>query len=1024
MNAGLSRSGFGALFAKWCVALLLVVCGAQAFAQAGARNFDHTKTGFALTGVHMNPRCESCHISGVFKGTPKDCASCHTSGFRQARGNMVMPAKHLPTTAACETCHNTRSFKEVKFSHVDVKPGTCATCHNGTTAIGKHAAHMPTQAACDTCHKSTSTWKSAKPDHSAFTATTNCASCHGSTATGKSANHIPVAASVSCLSCHTVTGWKPTKFNHTQVAVAGQCATCHSGAFPPADGRTANHIPYQSVNGVANAGCESCHKAGYTAWAPATFHGSFSVTGQCATCHTGNNPKAVGKHPTHVPTAAACETCHKTTGWKGAKPDHASFTAATNCATCHNGTNATGKTAVHIPVAANVNCFSCHSVAGWKPTKFNHTQVAVAGQCATCHSGAFPPADGKTANHIVYQNITGIGANASCESCHKAGYTAWAPAKFHASYTVTAQCATCHTGANPLAVGKPANHLPTTAACETCHKTTGWIGAKVDHSGFTTATNCTTCHNGTTATGKPVVHPVTTANCITCHTTVAWTGAKVDHTSFTAATNCASCHNGATATGKPVVHVPTTANCFSCHTVAGWKPTKFNHTQVTVTGQCSTCHSGAFPPADGRPTNHIPYQTLSGVAITNCDSCHKGGYAAWAPARFHSSVSVSNQCASCHTGNFPPAVGKPNTPIHAGVTNCESCHKTTGWAGAKVDHSTFTMATNCSSCHNGTTATGKRGNHIPTAVNCFSCHSTTGWIPTKFNHSQVVTANQCSTCHSGAFPPADGRPISHIPYQLLSGVAVTNCDTCHKGGFAAWTPARFHGSVSVSNQCHTCHMGTYSPGQRRPNNVTHSAITSGCESCHKSTASWLTVVFTHSPANAVGTGTCDTCHNGTSAKGKPATHIPVPAGVAKCDSCHRSQTSFATAVTMNHSVVTTATCKSCHNGSYTSQGTTGALAKPVNHIPEAQLLNGANMDCKACHTSTTSWGTMRMDHNASQGGGAGWCKSCHASGTNFLGNMDKKSLTHRTKTPAAIDCSEAGCHRPLGSRGTPYSRWN
>ena len=41
----------------------------------------------------------------------------------------------------------------------------------------------------------------------------------------------------------------------------------------------------------------------------------------------------------------------------------------------------------------------------------------------------------------------------------------------------------------------------------------------------------------------------------------------------------------------------------------------------------------------------------------------------------------------------------------------------------------------------------------------------------------------------------------------------------------------------------------------------------------------------------------------------------------------------------------------------TRQGraTTGALAKPANHIPEVQLLGGATMDCSSCHTGTASW---------------------------------------------------------------------
>ena len=389
-------------------------------------------------------------------------------------------------------------------------------------------------------------------------------------------------------------------------------------------------------------------------------------------------------------------------------------------------------------------------------------------------------------------------------------------------------------------------------------------------------------------------------------------------------------------------------------------------------------------------------------------------------------MSVSTQCASCHTGGFAPAVGKPNTAIHAGVTVCESCHKsTTSWASARVDHSTFTTATNCTTCHNGSTATGKSATHVPVAAtNCVSCHSVTTWRPTTFNHSQVAVSNQCSSCHSGAFPPADGRSATHIPYQTLSGVAITNCDTCHKQGYTAWSGARFHASVSVSTQCASCHTGSYPPAVAKPNNATHAGVTV-CESCHKSTASWGTVTFAHSAANAVGTGTCDTCHNGSAARGKSTTHIPVTTGPTKCDSCHRSQASWTTALTMNHTVVTATTCKTCHNGAYTGEGTTGALAKPTNHIPEAtQLLNGAAMDCNACHRSTTTWGTMTMNHNGSQGGGAGWCKGCHASGTSFLGSMEKKSLTHERKTPPAIDCSESGCHRPLGTRGSTYSNWD
>ncbi len=558
--------------------------------------------------------------------------------------------------------------------------------------------------------------------------------------------------------------------------------------------------------------------------------------------------------------------------------------------------------------------------------------------------------------------LNGSHASQRCESCHLNGVFKGTPR----------DCASCHTAGGKLAranVVKPALHIPTQLGCETCHGTQSFVGAKFSHAGV-------------------------------------------------AAGTCQTCHGAGLATGKPAGHVVTQASCDSCHRTSAWRPAaRFNHVGVAA-GTCASCHGSS---ATGKAANHIP--TTVPTSMPSCDSCHKSGFTAWLPARLHSSVSVNASCATCHTGAFPPAVGKSagHTPTTAA---CETCHKsTTTWAGAKVDHSVFTAATNCASCHNGSAAIGKAGNHIPVgATNCFACHGTATWRPSKWNHTQVNVAAQCSSCHTGTFPPADGRPVTHIPYAALTGVAVPNCDTCHSGT-TVWTGARLHSKVTLSTQCATCHAGSFSPGARKPNNATHAGVTT-CEGCHKSTASWTSgVTFAHSAANAVGTGTCDTCHNGTAALGKTVAHIPVTSSVTKCDSCHRSQASFATAVTMNHAVVTASTCKSCHNGSYLAQGVTGALAKPVNHIPEAQLLNGAAMDCKACHTGTTNWTTVRMNHNASLGGGAGWCKSCHATGTAYLGTMQKKSLTHERKTPLQIDCSESGCHRPLGNKGTAFVSW-
>ena len=40
-------------------------------------NVDHSKFAFHLDGQHATVACESCHINGVFKGTPQDLSLIH-----------------------------------------------------------------------------------------------------------------------------------------------------------------------------------------------------------------------------------------------------------------------------------------------------------------------------------------------------------------------------------------------------------------------------------------------------------------------------------------------------------------------------------------------------------------------------------------------------------------------------------------------------------------------------------------------------------------------------------------------------------------------------------------------------------------------------------------------------------------------------------------------------------------------------------------------------------------------------------
>ena len=95
------------------------------------------------------------------------------------------------------------------FSHTNVVPGACNTCHNGSTATGKSAAHFVTTKSCDACHRTT-----------AWLPTTS----YSHTAIGFRQHR----AGISCSACHTsnneVIAWR-------FAAYRPDCAGCHANQF-------------------------------------------------------------------------------------------------------------------------------------------------------------------------------------------------------------------------------------------------------------------------------------------------------------------------------------------------------------------------------------------------------------------------------------------------------------------------------------------------------------------------------------------------------------------------------------------------------------------------------------------------------------------------------------------------------------------------------------------------------------------------------------------------------------------------
>ncbi len=343
------------------VPAILLVAGPARAQSASTSSFNHTLTGFPLTGTHASVACASCHVNGRMKNTPTQCIGCHNT--MTAPGE---PQSHPRTTNRCENCHLTTTWRDMAFMDHIQATGPCASCHNGTLATGKSANHIVTAAPCGNCHHNTVSFAGAVAP-----STTPAPNSAASPATTPPVSAVPHAAAASPAAPAPST----LQVNPGHTGVSHGCATCHNGVG--ASGKPPNHP-------VTNGPCESCHKSTVSFAAVNMNHAG--IVGNCASCHNGR--AATGKPTKHLLTNAPCETCHKSTvTFEGARFDHAG--ATTMCASCHNGTVSEGKPARHFATA--LPCDSCHQTSTWISVNYRHVSPAYVNHgpglsCSSCHA--------------------------------------------------------------------------------------------------------------------------------------------------------------------------------------------------------------------------------------------------------------------------------------------------------------------------------------------------------------------------------------------------------------------------------------------------------------------------------------------------------------------------------------------------------------------------------------------------------------------------------------------------------------
>jgi hypothetical protein len=292
------------------MALSTVASAAPATAVNRA-DFNHMTTGYPLTGAHAVAVCETCHVGGVFKGTPKECDGCHAVGRRVTA--TPKSTAHIATNAACDTCHfNTVTFLGARFNHGTAKPGQCFTCHNGRQSDARapnHNSGLKASESCDKCHR-TYAWVPASWNHTNTTpgSCTN-AGCHlaGQNQYYKPAGHAARVGmnTYNCDDCHGFVYWTPARYKHN---VGGACSSCHNGAI--AQGAPTSH---NSFTGWPTE-CSECHFTNST-WSGAlgakpANHIPYNGGTSCTACHTGGSTSKRGASLHVYLTGYACTTCH------------------------------------------------------------------------------------------------------------------------------------------------------------------------------------------------------------------------------------------------------------------------------------------------------------------------------------------------------------------------------------------------------------------------------------------------------------------------------------------------------------------------------------------------------------------------------------------------------------------------------------------------------------------------------------------------------------------------------------------
>jgi len=438
-----------------------------------AKEFDHSKTRFPLTGLHSKVACEKCHKPDTSGGPARykdmkfdTCTPCHTDPHR---GEFKK---------ACEACHTTSGWKTMlpgyDFDHAKTR----------YPLLGKH-----TQVACQACH--------IKEDFKKEIPFATCKDCHTPDPHKGQFDARPQKG--ECSECHTVDGWKPSSFGVKE----------HDSSQYPLRGK---HLQVK---------CEQCH---IPAGKDTIYKVKFAV---CMDCHRDAHDNQF----VATPNSHRCEDCHSVQDWHRtsytiARHRTARFPlqgahAAVPCSDCHR-VGLGGRTDKILPFHfKDRTCTACHNDPHKGEFDRQMARRRASGTlfgCEACHDvESWGEISGFDHSKTKYP-LTGAHRSVACADCHK--LTNASQSRFSGT---PSECEACHNDAHD----KQFLAKDGQTHCADCHHTQRWVPSRFDHdtrthfalTGGHANVPCAKCHlqTRTVRDKEIVVYRNTPGKCVDCH---------------------------------------------------------------------------------------------------------------------------------------------------------------------------------------------------------------------------------------------------------------------------------------------------------------------------------------------------------------------------------------------------------------------------------------------------------------------------------------------------------------------------